>query len=113
MTRRGPEAQLMRSVLERIELVYPSVTVQRLNAGMQVLIGDGKRRVIRGSVAGTPDLLVLMPRGRAVFFELKSPSGRVAGVQLAWHENARLLGHEVYVCRTVDEVIAALRGGKG
>lgn len=60
-----------------------------------------------GSKAGTPDLLILND-GRAIWLELKSEKGRVSDAQLYCHEQLKRARSPVYICRSVDDVIAAL-----
>lgn len=47
--------------------------------------------------AGTPDRLVLLPGGRMYLVELKTESGRLSPIQLAWHRRALRLGTRVHV----------------
>lgn len=62
----------------------------------------------KGLRAGMPDHLVIAP-GVNLWIELKVPKGgRVALEQKAAHADLRALGHKVEVCRSIEEVIAAL-----
>lgn len=55
--------------------------------------------------AGIPDRLVLLPRGRIAFYELKRPvGGQYEPLQLRWHAKLRRLGFTVHVCRTKQQV---------
>ena len=56
------------------------------------------------SVSGLPDRMVLMPGGRLIFVELKSPTGTVKAHQTVIHERLRRLGFEVVVLNTTDRV---------
>jgi hypothetical protein len=62
-----------------------------------------------GLKAGVPDILVIHC-GQAIFFELKSAKGRLTYIQKDIH--MRLLDAKalVYVCNSLDMVIAALEG---
>ena len=66
------------------------------------------------SVAGLPDRLVLMPRGRLFFVELKAPTGRLSAVQSVIHHRLEELGFSVAVLYSPDEVDSwcALMDGK-
>lgn len=59
---------------------------------------------------GIPDRLVLLPRARVIFIELKRPKGgKFEPGQPGWLRRLALLGFEVHVCHTkdaVDEVLA-------
>ncbi len=69
--------------------------------------GDGKMTRAPGYVSGTPDYLVVHG-GRALFIELKTPRGRPSDAQVsAWHGIEDASG-KVVLCRSVDDVRAAL-----
>lgn len=58
------------------------------------------------SVSGLPDRLVLLPGGRLLFIELKSPTGTVEPHQTVIHRRLRTLGFEVLVLSSPDAVRA-------
>jgi hypothetical protein len=62
-----------------------------------------------GVRAGVPDLLVWAPGGAAFGIELKAAAGKLSAAQSVWHRLLQSLGHHVHICRSVDEVEAALR----
>ena len=48
--------------------------------------------------AGVPDRLILLPRGRVIFVELKRPRGGVlSSRQVWWHRKLQALGFPHYV----------------
>lgn len=51
---------------------------------------------------GAPDRLVLLPKGRCVFFEFKKAGETLREEQLEYHKNLKALGHLVYTCHNVD-----------
>lgn len=53
---------------------------------------------------GMPDRLVLMPKGRMSFVEVKAPGRNPRALQLARHELLRRLGFKVYVLDEVDGI---------
>lgn len=65
-------------------------------------------RKARGAVAGIPDFLFIH-NGRALFIELKAPDTKVSPVQVETHVRIREAGSDVAICRSVDDVIAALK----
>lgn len=74
--------------------------------------GGGGR--VRGAIlksmglrAGVPDWL-LVHDGRAYFIELKGPEGTVSKDQTACHLDLEDAGSKVYVCRSLNDVVAAL-----
>lgn len=61
-----------------------------------------------GTKAGIPDI-VCINDGRAIWLELKRKGGTVSDVQLFCHEQLRRARSPVYVCRNIDDVVAALK----
>ena len=61
-----------------------------------------------GTKSGLPDVLCLY-QGRATWLELKSRRGQLSDAQLYCHACLRRAGSGVYVCKTLDQVEAALR----
>lgn len=55
------------------------------------------------SCGGYPDRLFLIPGGRPLFIEFKSPSGKMTVRQSAIYEALKTLGYNVKICRNVDE----------
>lgn len=106
---RRTEAQLKSATLAALRNIA-SIHVLRLQAGvMPIAAGKHARRVIKLGEPGTPDLLVLLPFGRALWLELKTETGKVSVVQRAWHARALKLGHRTHVCRSVDEAVMRVK----
>lgn len=57
----------------------------------------------RGVLPGAPDLTLCLPRGRTLFFELKSPRGRLSPSQQDVHARMRSAGHTVHLIRHIDQ----------
>src|SRR5688572_21163640 len=78
------EAPVVAAILKRLKL--ERVWSWRANAGT-IVIGKGRaRRVVRGSPAGTPDILVVLGNGRLCGLEVKRPvGGTVSPKQHEWH----------------------------
>ena len=57
---------------------------------------------------GMPDLCVIKG-GRHVWLEVKTPSGRVSAAQAALHDDLRRHGAEVYVVRSIEDVMTAIK----
>lgn len=70
---------------------------------------DRERRVQYGLGVGSPDLIgCLIPSGRMLAVEIKTPTGRVSPEQRAWHDAWRARGVLVWVLRSVDEAVSML-----
>jgi len=55
-----------------------------------------------GVEPGTPDILVLGPRGSFLWLEVKGPLGKLSPKQHEWHARAKELGHSVVVVQSLD-----------
>lgn len=90
------EADLQRQVVELLTLLGNMVF--RLNSGYS------GRRNVKLLPPGTPDLLVVCPKGRVVWVELKTSTGKLRESQLEMHERLRGLGHEVLLVRDLNDL---------
>lgn len=61
-----------------------------------------------GARAGTPDILIVW-RGTASWFELKSSKGRLSAAQDNCHMLLRNAGSYVYTVRTIKEIESVLK----
>jgi hypothetical protein len=68
---------------------------------------EAQRLKKQGVKTGVPDLTVLS-WGRYIGLELKAPKGRASDAQLYMHRKLREAEARVYVCKNLDDVIAAL-----
>ena len=70
--------------------------------------GGGKVRGAQlkamGLKAGVPDIYIAGPGGRTLWIELKTAQGRLSRVQGSIIGTLYLLGHQVEICRSVQEV---------
>ena len=105
---RRPEEALHRAVAAFLDVALPEgaawTTVEPGGYRTKAEAGIAKARGVK---AGWPDVLVIF-RGRAIFFELKGPKGRLSAAQTAAHERLRLAGAVVYTVRSLDELAAVL-----
>jgi hypothetical protein len=106
-----PEEALQRAVVQLLA-VYASRGLLAFahcpNGGYRTPAEAGALRAM-GAMPGVPDILVWLPEGRGIGIELKAGARPLSEAQAAWHGALAHLGHRVYVCRSVDEVEAALR----
>lgn len=63
-----------------------------------------------GVIPGIPDLIILLPKGRIIFIEVKSEKGRISENQKMFHVELERLGHAVYIIRGVDDLKEILTG---
>ena len=75
-------------------------------------MGGAALKFVSPSMAGVPDriVMILIPKGRLYFVELKRPSGKPRKLQTAVHRLFEKLGFHVYVIDTKDKVDKLLKG---
>ena len=106
--RRAPEQALQKQIAQFLDAALTG------NAWYSTIpLGGGGR--VRGAIlrgmgvkAGVPDMMIL-DGGRPVFLELKAPKGRLSVDQIVCHQALRRARCAVYVIRSLDEAIIALR----
>ncbi|MGN0605012.1 MAG: VRR-NUC domain-containing protein [Oscillospiraceae bacterium] len=54
--------------------------------------------------AGVPDRIILMPKGRFAFVEVKAPGEKPRPLQLSRHKLLRRLSFRVYVLDNIDDI---------
>lgn len=81
------------------------------NGGMRNLKVAAQLKA-EGALAGVADLVILLPGGKTVFAELKSPDGkgRQSPAQREFEENVRGLGFEYLLWQSWPEVTAFING---
>lgn len=111
LTRPEPkEADVLKTVLRALEL-HPSVAkAWRMNTGAgKLLRGNDKSQWIRFGFPGSPDIYGYMKDGRALYCEVKRPSGKVSDEQAAFIQAAKEAGCVAFVARGVEDVTQALK----
>jgi hypothetical protein len=53
---------------------------------------------------GVPDRIVILPRGKIVFVEMKAPGKRLEPLQARWAKILRGFGHQVYKIDSQDDI---------
>ena len=77
-------------LIAALKRLWPHLKVQRLHSGKG-------RRQQQLCIPGTPDVLIVGDRGRVLWIETKTKSGRLNPAQRQMHDDLRALGHEVRV----------------
>lgn len=54
--------------------------------------------------SGVPDRIILMPKGRIAFVEVKAPGEKPRKLQLSRHRLLRRLGFKVYVLDALEDI---------
>jgi len=84
----------------------PGVRLWRANVGV-ARIGD---RVVRFGISGQADLTGILPDGRRLEIEVKSPTGRQTPPQAAFQAMIERFNGLYVLARSVDDVRRALEG---
>jgi hypothetical protein len=106
LTRPEPtEAAVLSAILRALRL-HPAVKhAWRQNTGAFV-VGEeaGAKRYFRSGPKGSPDIHGYLRDGRALFIEVKRPSGRITPEQQSFINDAAGAGCVALVARSVSEV---------
>lgn len=66
-------------------------------------------KFISPSMAGVPDRIILLPKGKIYFAELKAPGEKLRPLQIKRKEQIEKLGFKVYVIDTFEKVDELLK----
>ena len=104
------EAQVLAAVLRALQHHPKVAKAWRMNTGAGHLSHQrgGQSQFMRFGFKGSPDIHGYLTDGRALYAEVKRPSGKVTPEQEAFIADARKAGCVAFVARSVDDVFAAL-----
>jgi hypothetical protein len=93
----------------------PTLVLWRNNVGIaEHWNGKGVDTVRYGLAPGSADFVgVLLPAGRFIALEIKSPTGRATPEQVNWLALVRRMGGFAAIVRSVDEARAAIERARG
>jgi hypothetical protein len=100
------EHSLQVSVAHMLELVLePGITWwSALDHAAQVSPRYGAERKRRGVKRGLPDFIVMAKGMNVIGLELKTDKGRLSPDQVLVHTAWAVMGHDVYVVRSLEDV---------
>ena len=93
---------LLHAILDPDDVLYFHVP----NGGKRDAVAGAKLKAM-GALPGVPDLYIAW-EDHTLWIELKAPKGTVSEAQRAFAHRAIMIGHDVHVCRSVDEVLNVL-----
>jgi hypothetical protein len=64
---------------------------------------EGMRHRCLGRVKGVADTCLLVPGGKPIFLEFKTPEGKQSPAQAEWESRIRLAGYNYEIVRTEEE----------
>jgi hypothetical protein len=103
-----PEDVLQHEVAVLLSFLRPPAMAVHVPNGGKRSRAEGGKLKAAGALAGFPDWLILH-NGRALLIELKTAVGVPSKVQLGVHQRLLACGCPVLICRSVAEVVDALR----
>jgi hypothetical protein len=92
-------------------LMRESVIEMALTKQVKQMGGKALKFISPGNT-GMPDRLVLLPKGKVGFVEVKAPGKAPRPLQLARHEMLKNLGFQVHVlddCEQIEEILNAIQ----
>lgn len=101
------EQDLVNAVIDLIRLRGGVAT--RINSGMQVIDGGGKRRVVRGASAGTSDIIACY-RGRYLAIECKVGRNKPTAAQELFLADVEAARGIALVAWDIETVVKTLEG---
>ena len=110
LTRPEPlEAQVLKAVLRALELHPLVAKAWRINTGAGKLVRkNGASQWINFGVVGGADIWGHMTDGRALYVEVKRPSGDVSPEQNDFIMQAKKVGCVAFIARSADDVMTNL-----
>ena len=115
LTRPEPKETDIQAAILRALRIHPAVVwAHRMNAGAGKFSYSGGKesRFMRFGFPGMPDIMGQLKGGKALYIEVKRPSGRLSPDQQAFLARAEKGGACAFVARSVSEVFAVLDGRK-
>jgi hypothetical protein len=105
----GPEQTIQRAILEYLN--WKHIFCWKNNtAGIYV---KARNTYIPSHAPGVSDILGILPSGRFLAIEVKSPTGRVSPHQQQFIERINAAGGLAFVARSVEEVHAEVEALEG
>jgi hypothetical protein len=72
------------------------------NGGTRFVV-EAKKLKQTGLLSGVSDLILITPKGKAIFLELKTQTGKQSDSQKDFEIRIKNLGYKYYIIRTLEE----------
>ena len=102
--RKRPENDIQRSIVKYVQAVLPHGLIMAIPNGSRRSANGKPMNAAPGLLSGAPDLIVVLPRGKVLWLEVKAPKGRVNMHQIHVHGKLSGLNHTCAVVRSIDDV---------
>lgn len=102
------EDQLQAAIVALLRVRYRDAIVAAIpNGGARSKV-EAARMKGTGTLAGMPDIVVILPGGRTCWLEVKTDAGRLSPAQAEIHYRLVGLGHAVQIVRCIDSACKAV-----
>ena len=95
------QAEIVKALQER-KILFCSIPNEAAGKGAAIRMAQLKTL---GLKSGAPDLLVFMPGGKLICFEVKSDVGRQSPAQMDFEAKLKERGFLYYIARSVQDVL--------
>jgi hypothetical protein len=102
------ETEIQRAILDY--LIARGIFAWRNNTGGMEVQGRHRRRFVRFGTPGAIDIIGVLPDGRFLAVEVKTPQGRVTDLQDTFLDSVRRNNGVAFVARSVDEAMERIGG---
>ena len=106
MPKKGPEAEILKAIVEFLALYPKNVVAWRNNTGAYC---PAPGRFVRFGLKGSADITGLLKGGRRLEIEVKAPKGHLTEEQEAFGAMVTKMGGLYIEARSVEDVQTALR----
>ncbi len=100
---RATEEETQAAIVEALRIAFPRIIVAAIPNGGSRHPAEAKNMKLTGTLAGMPDLVVVLPNGRCCWIEVKRADGVISAPQNNVFPVLGDLGHPVAVCRDIHE----------
>lgn len=97
------ESTLQTSCVKWFRLQYPNLVIYAVPNGGSRNVREAQRLKAEGVLAGVADLVVLLPKGKSLYIEMKVKGNRQTQNQKEFQKIAETLGHTYAVCYFFEE----------
>ena len=100
------EAEISRAIMDYLAARH--VFSLRMNSGTRIGEYKGKKRAIHMHAPGTADM-VIFPKGRVIWCEVKSATGKQSELQRSFQTQVEEQGHRYIIARSTLDVAESLK----
>lgn len=104
------EDEVQAAIVQALRIAYPKALVAAIPNGGKRDIAEAAKMRNTGTLAGMPDLVVVLPDQKVAWIEVKAAGGRLSPQQTEVIRVLTDLGHPVCVARDIGDAVSFVRG---